>query len=63
MISLVSKHTGAILFVDDANLFSNGKDLKILDSATNSELSNISLWLKVKELSLNIKKTCYMIIL
>ena len=32
-----------------------------LESAANSELSNISLWLKVNKLSLNIKKTHYMI--
>ena len=57
---LVCKHTSAILFADDTNLFSSGKDLKILESTTNSELSNISLWRKVNKLSLNIKKTHYM---
>ena len=59
-ICLVCKHTSAILFADDTNLFASGKDLKILESTTNSELSNISLWLKVNKLSLNIKKTHYM---
>ena len=59
-LCLVCKHTSAILFANDINLFANGKDLKILESTTNSELSNISLWLKVNKLSLNIKKTHYM---
>ena len=52
----VCKHTSAILFASDTNLFSSGKDLKILESTTNSELSNISLWLKVNKLSLSIKR-------
>ena len=60
-LCLVCKHTSAILFADDTNLFSSGKDLKTLESTTNNELSNISLWLKVNKLSLNIKKTHYMI--
>ena len=62
-VCLVCKHTSAILFADDTNLFSSGKDLKILESTTNSDLSNISLWLKVNKLSLkkiNIKNTHYM---
>ena len=59
-LCLVCKHTSAILFADDTNLFSSGKDRNVLESKTNSELSNISLWLKVNKLSLNIKKTHYM---
>ena len=59
-LCLVCKHTSAILFADDTNLLASGKDLKILESAINSELSNISLWLKVNKLSSNIKKTHYM---
>ena len=61
-LCLVCKHTSAILFADDTNLFTSGKDLKSLESTTNSELSHISLWLKVNKLSLNIKKTHYMIL-
>ena len=60
-LCLVCKNTSAILFADDTNLFSSGKDLKTLERTTNNELSNISLWLKVNKLSLNIKKTHYMI--
>ena len=52
----VCKYTSAIFFADDTNLFSSGKDLKTLERTTNNELSNISLWLKVNKLSLNIKR-------
>ena len=58
---LVCKHTNTTLFANDTSLFSSGKDLTILESTTNSELSNISLWSKVNTFSLNIKKTHYMI--
>ena len=60
-LCFVCKHTNAILFADDTNLFSSGKDLKNLESATNSELSHIYLWLNVNKLLLNIKKIHYMI--
>ena len=50
------KHTTPILFADDTNLFSSGSDVNILENNNNNELSQISLWLKVNKLSLNIKK-------
>ena len=56
----VCKHTFPILFADDANLFSSGKEIKTLETNINNELSQISIWLKVNKLSLNIKKTHYM---
>ena len=60
-LHLVCKHTNTTLFANDTSLFSSGKDLTILESTTNSELSNISLWSKVNTFSLNIEKTHYMI--
>ena len=57
----VCKHTFPILFADDTNLFSSGKEIKTLETNINNELSHISIWLKVNKLSLNIKKTHYMI--
>ena len=57
----VCKHTFPILFADDTNLFSSGKEIEALEANINSELSHISTWLKVNKLSLNIKKTHYMI--
>ena len=50
-----------ILFADDTNLFFRGTDPKVMESEINIELDRISLCLKVKKLSLNIKKTHYMI--
>ena len=50
-----------ILFADDTNLFFSGKNLPDLEKRINEELNDISLWLKVNKLSLNIKKTHYMI--
>ena len=52
----ICKHTMPILFADDANLFSSGKDIRTLENNINNELLNISLWFKVNKLSLNIKK-------
>ena len=56
------KHTIPILFADDTNLFSGGKDIRTLENNINNELLNISLGLKVNKLSLNIKNTHYMVI-
>ena len=50
-----------ILFADDTNLFFRDTDPKVMESEINTELDRISLWLKVNKLSLNIKKTHYMI--
>ena len=51
-----------ILFADDTNLFINGDDLLGIAHVLNSELENISDWLKINKLSLNVKKTHYMIL-
>ena len=50
-----------ILFADDTNLFNHGKDMFSLQATLNQELASISQWLKVNKLSLNIKKTMYMV--
>ena len=47
-----------ILFADDTNLFNHGKDMFSLQATLNQELANISQWLKVNKLSLNIKRPC-----
>ena len=62
-ICFVCKHSTntAILFADVTNLFVSGRDIKTLENNINSELLNISISLKVNKLSLNIKKTHYMI--
>ena len=50
------------LFADDTNLFTKGCNLQDIALIINKELKDISLWLKVNKLSLNIKKTHYMIV-
>ena len=57
----VCKHSSPILFADDSNLFFTGSNASQTESLINEELSNISEWLKANKLSLNIKKTHYII--
>ena len=51
----------SILFADDSNLFFSCTDPSIMEQNINIELENISTWLKVNKLSLNIGKSPYMI--
>ena len=57
----VCKSTNPVLYADDTNLFINGTNLIDLQTTINSELAEISTWLKINELSLNVKKTHHMI--
>merc|ERR1712178_488572 len=50
----VCKYSLPFLFADDTNLFTSGKVLSDLITKVNEELSNISVWLKVNKLSLNV---------
>ena len=50
-----------LLYADDTNLFYKGKDIDTLVRGINFELGNISTWLKVNKLSLNVKKKHYML--
>ena len=49
------------LFADDTNLFISGKNSHELYEAANNDLNAISEWLQVNRLSLNVKKTHYML--
>ena len=49
------------LFADDTNLFISGRNLNEMVMELNNELTEISSWLKVNKLSLNIKKTHFML--
>ena len=60
-LAKVCKKTSPFLFADDTNLFKSGTDLVQIIRETNEELEDISLWLKVNKLSLNIKKTHYIL--
>ena len=54
-----SKITEIIIFADDTNLFFKDSNLDNLILKINKELNNISNWFKLNKLSLNIKKTNY----
>ena len=51
----------SILFADDSNLFLSGKDPDQLIRTMNVELIHIVKWLQVNKLSINLKKTHFMI--
>ena len=57
----VCKSTLPILFADDTNLFKSNQDISIIENVFNEELKNISLWLKVNKLSLNVKETHFIV--
>ena len=50
-----------LLFADDTSIFYSNSDPDHLASVMNSELTKISLWMKSNKLSVNIKKTNYVI--
>ena len=50
-----------MLFADDTNLFLSGSDPICIERMMNEDLKEIAIWLRVNELSLNIKKTHFMI--
>ena len=53
----VCSHCLPILFADDTNLFVSGADLSYISEILSKELADLSQWLKVTKLSLNLKKT------
>ena len=46
---------------DDTNLFMSHKDPVYLAASLNSELNKLSTWFKANKLSLNLKKTNFML--
>ena len=50
-----------ILLADDTNLFKSSQDLSHIEAMFNEELKNISFWLKFNKLSLNVKKTHFIV--
>ena len=57
----VCKTSMPLLFTDDTNIFFSGKDPHTIEAQINEELKYISEWLKTNRLSLNVKKTHYII--
>ena len=60
-LSNVCKYSTPILYADDTNRFLNGMDLNEMENAINTDLKQVSLWLKVNKLSLNVKKTHFIV--
>ena len=60
-ISKCSKILSFILFADDTNLFYSHKNTDVLVKTMNQELRKITSWLSANKLSLNVKKTHFMI--
>ena len=56
-----SKLLHFILFADDTNLFFSSHDLNQLVTAVNGELEKLTDWFKANKLSLNVKKTNYIL--
>ena len=57
----VCVNTMPLLFADGTNRFASGTNIIQLQDAVTNDLSSIAVWLKVNRLSLNIKKTHFMI--
>ena len=49
------------LFADDVNLFCEDKSSSLLAAQINTELKNVHSWLCANRLSLNVKKSSYVI--
>jgi len=49
------------MFADDTNIFISVKDLDFITYIINSELTIVSIWFNANLLSLNIKKTNYVL--
>ena len=57
---IVCKNSEPVLFADDTNLFSSGSNASSLQDGLDNDLVIIAEWLKINELSLNIKMTHFM---
>ena len=56
-----SELTDPLLFADDTSIFYSHSNPNCLESVLNDELQNIDVWQKCNKLSVNIKKTNYVI--
>ena len=57
----VCKKCFSIFFADDSNLFVTGKDPNTLTTIMNNEMVNVVEWLNTNKLSLNLKKTHFIL--
>ena len=57
----VSDKLFALMFADDSNMFLSGNNLEQLITTMNTEMTNVVEWLRANKLSLNLKKTHFII--
>ena len=57
----ISDFLYTILYADDTSVLLNGNNYSNLIKLLNSELENLSIWLKSNKLTLNVQKTYYMV--
>ena len=60
-LPMVCKHAMAIMFADDNTIFLSNSNIDDLQDLVNEEPSHLAEWLKINKLSLNVKKTHYMV--
>ena len=60
-LNQISSILRTIMFADDTNLFLSGKNINVLEQLFNKELEVLTTWFNTNLLSLNIKKTSYII--
>ena len=60
-LSKVCNYMMPLLFADDTNLFASGLDVNKVQQEVEIELNQISEWLKIDKLSLNIKETHFIV--
>ena len=60
-LNQISSILRTIMFADDTNLFLSGKNINVLEQMLNKELEILTAWFNTNLLSLNIKKTSYII--
>ena len=60
-INNASNLLNLILFADDTNVFMSHKDLNYLSDMLNLEMDKLSIWFKANRLSLNLKKTKFVV--
>ena len=60
-INNASKILQLIFFADDTNVFLSHKDADCLANILNTELNKLSIWFRANKLSLNLKKTKFMV--
>ena len=57
----VSQLIELLLFADDTSIFYSHSNPNTLESVLNNKLKNIEVWLQCNKLSVNVKKTTYLI--